>query len=277
MELVFVDSDRKKFVDCAVNDQGYVFELCVTAPQGIKVATKFGAQRIELCSALSDGGLTPSYGLIAHACDHCDPTNTKVNVLIRPRAGDFIYTVEEIKIMRNDILEAKALGVNGVVFGCLTPNGYIDRDAMHFLMEASEGLEVTFNRAFDLCANREETMEMLIAMGVKRVLSSGGKADALAGAQNLKELNDQAQGRISLIAGAGISRFNIAQIAKITGIKEYHFSAKVLEQSMMNYKNSDVFMGLPGSDEYVIQATGEDKAYETICALLHNGEDGCYL
>lgn len=84
----FVDSDRKKFVDCAVNDQGYVFELCVTAPQGIKVATKFGAQRIELCSALSEGGLTPSYGLIAHACDHCDPTNTKVNVLIRPRAGD---------------------------------------------------------------------------------------------------------------------------------------------------------------------------------------------
>lgn len=277
MELVFVDNDRKKFIDCAVNNQGYVFELCVTAPQGIKVAKKFGAQRIELCSALSEGGLTPSYGLIEHACETCLDTNTKVNVLIRPRAGDFIYTIEEIKIMRADIINAKAMGVNGVVFGCLTSNGYIDKDAMHFLMEASEGLDVTFHRAFDLCANREETLEMLIAMGVKNVLSSGGKADALDGAQNLKLLNEQANGRINLIAGAGITRFNIATIAEITDIKDYHFSAKVQEQSMMTYKNSDVFMGLPGSDEYVIQSTGEDKAYETICALLHKGEEGCFL
>lgn len=277
MELFFVDEDRKKFKNCAANERGYVFELCVTAPQGVKIATKFGVQRIELCSALSEGGLTPSSGLIDYACTLCDESNTKVNVLIRPRAGDFIYTVEEIKVMREDIMTARELGANGVVFGCLTPNGNLDKDAMRYLMEASAGMDVTFHRAFDLCANREDTLEMLIALGVKSVLSSGGKADAYEGAENLKQLNELANGRINLIAGAGISRFNISQIAQITGIKEFHFSAKVQEPSMMAYKNSDVFMGLPGSDEYVIQVTGEDKAYETICALLHHGEEGCYL
>lgn len=261
-------NDRASVADCALNQHGFMFEMCVTSSQGIKVATHLAAQRIELCSALSEGGLTPSYGLIKFACDHCALTNTKVNVLIRPRAGDFIYTLEELNIMRTDILQAKGMGVNGVVLGCLTPEGSVDKDAMHYLMEASEGMDVTFHRAFDVCANREETLELLINMGVKRVLTSGGMGDALEGADNLKRLQDQGSRRIAIMAGAGVTSHNIAQIAKISGIKEFHFSAKDEEPSMMRFVNDKVFMGLPGSNEYVLQVTSEDKAAETIKALL---------
>ena len=263
-----MNQERSSVIDCALNDRDYLFEMCVTSPQGIKVATRLGTQRIELCSALSEGGLTPSYGLIKFACDHCALTNTKVNILIRPRAGDFIYTLEELNIMRTDIIHAKRMGVNGVVFGCLTPDGTIDNDAMHYLMEASEGIDVTFHRAFDVCANREETLELLINMGVKRVLTSGGMGDALEGAENLKRLNEQANKRIAILAGAGVSPANIAQIAQISGVKEFHFSAKDEEPSMMRFMNDKVFMGLPGSNEYVLQVTSESKASETILALL---------
>lgn len=268
-----MENNSKNLVTSAANDLGYTFELCVTSTEGVKVASEIGAHRIELCSALSEGGLTPSYGMMRVAGEHCAEVDTKLNVLIRPRAGDFIYTSEELEIMRHDIMMARKFNANAVVVGCLTHDGKLDVDAMELMLDAAHGMELTFHRAFDLCADRIETMEQLIKLGVTRILTSGGKANALEGAMNIKELHDKADGRIHILAGAGVKPSNIVEIARISGIKEFHFSARDSYPSMMSYKNPDVFMGLPGSDEYAIQYTSKEIALETISALLNSAPE----
>lgn len=243
----------------------YKFELCVTAPQGCQVAEECRLDRIELCSALSEGGLTPSYGLLHYACSQS--VYSKVNVLIRPRAGDFIYSTSEVRVMRDDILRAKDEGANGVVIGCLNPEGWLDIKAMEVLLKAAEGMQVTFHRAFDVCADRIAMLELLIALKVDHVLTSGGMGSAQAGIAELAALQQQAKDRITLIAGAGVGPSNIAEIAQLTGIKEFHFSAKDTIPSQMQYRNPEVFMGLPGSDEYELQTTSLTKVIATIKAL----------
>lgn len=243
----------------------YKFELCVTSAQGCQVAEECRLDRIELCSALSEGGLTPSAGLLHYAC--AQSVYSKVNVLIRPRAGDFVYTTSEVRVMRDDILRAKDEGANGVVIGCLNPEGWLDVRSMEVLLKAAEGLHVTFHRAFDVCEDRMAMLEVLITMGVDHVLTSGGKGSALEGVAELAALQQQAKGRIKLIAAAGVGPDNIAQIAQISGVKEFHFSAKDTIPSQMTYRNPDVFMGLPGSNEYAVQITSLSKTIATIKAL----------
>ncbi len=245
----------------------YGFEMCVSSAQGCKVAESLKADRVELCCALSEGGLTPSVGLIKSAVSVCK--RTKVNVLIRPRAGDFIYDQEEIFAMVSDIEVCAEAGCSGVVFGCLDANGLLDVPAMDKLVAVAKkhNLKMTFHRAFDVCSDRKDILEKLIAYGFDLVLTSGGAASALGGIVELKALNEQANGRITLMAGAGVDPSNIAAIAVQTGITNFHFSAKSTVPSPMRYHNPAVFMGLPGSSEYELQITSKEKALATMQAL----------
>ena len=234
-------------------------ESCLAAQAG-------GANRVELCAGIPEGGTTPSYGEISMAREVLDIT--RLHVIIRPRGGDFLYSPMEVKTMLKDIEMAKHLGVDGVVFGCLTTNGEIDFTVMQELMKASQGLSVTFHRAFDVCRNPKEALEQIIELGCHRILTSGQQATAEQGIPLLKELQEQAAGRIILLAGCGVNEKNIARIALETGIQEFHFSARESIKSEMEYKNESVSMGgTVHIDEYERNVTTARRVMDTIQAI----------
>lgn len=244
------------------------FEICVTSPQGCEVAESCLATRVELCSALTEGGTTPSLGTVQVCRDICQ--HVKLHVLVRPRGGDFLYDKWEMQTMLRDIQALRQLQVNGVVIGCLTAQGRVDVENMRRLLDGCEGLNVTFHRAFDVCRDPAQALEDIIALGqINRILTSGAAGSAEQGIPYLSKLHQQAQGRISLMAGAGVNAGNIAKIAAQTGIDEFHFSAKDSVRSGMLYHNPQVFMGLPNLDEYAIPVTSADKVRATMQALQH--------
>lgn len=173
---------------------------------------------------MPEGGTTPSYGEIKQARRLL--TDTKLHVIIRPRGGDFVYSELEAECMLEDIQMCQMLCVDGVVFGCLTKDGDIDIPLCQRLMEASRGLSVTFHRAFDCTRNPEQALEDIISLGCDRILTSGQQPKAVDGTALLRQLNDQAAGRITLMAGSGVNETNIALIQQQTGICEFHFSAR---------------------------------------------------
>lgn len=225
----------------------YTIEVCTYSAESVAKAAEGGADRCELCSSIPEGGCTPSPGEIWKARQ---VPNIKIMVMIRPRGGDFLYTDDEIDIMINDIQTAKKLGANGVVFGCLTAEGDIDVVQMKKLMAHCDGLDVTCHRAFDMCRDPFKALEDLISVGVNRVLTSGLKPKAFDGIPTLKKLVEQSNGRIIIMPGCGVNKTNIVQIAKGTGAKEIHFSAKGLVPSTMTYHNENVSMS--GADKSII-------------------------
>ena len=186
--------------------KNYLFEVCTNSVESCIAAQEGGANRVELCAGIPEGGTTPSYGEIAMAREVL--TTTRLHVIIRPRGGDFLYSPIEIKTMLKDIEMARRLGADGVVFGCLTANGEIDVPVMEQLMEASEGLSVTFHRAFDVCRDASKALEQIINLGCDRILTSGQQATAELGIPLLKELRERAKGRITLLAGCGVKRIS---------------------------------------------------------------------
>ena len=198
-------------------------EVCANSYQSGKNAQDAGAHRIELCQELSVGGITPSYGLIKKVItDLSIPTF----VLIRPRSGNFVYTAEEFAIMKSDIEQCKALGVHGIVSGVLNEDKSIDIARTKELIALTRPLPFTFHRAFDEVKKPEEALELLIELGVERVLTSGQEKSAVKGMSLLAHLNKQANGRITILAGGGISSQNAAQFRAI-GLKEIHASASI--------------------------------------------------
>lgn len=244
----------------------YQFEVCANSVGSCLAAQTGGANRVELCAGIPEGGTTPSYGEISMAREILD--TTRLHVIIRPRGGDFLYSPIEVKTMLKDIEIARKLGVDGVVFGCLTANGEIDSTAMQELMLASQGLSVTFHRAFDVCCNPKEALEQIIELGCNRILTSGQQATAEQGIPLLKELQEQAAGRIILLAGCGVNENNIARIAQETGIQEFHFSARESIISEMEYKNESVSMGgTVHISEYERNVTTARRVMDTIQAI----------
>lgn len=244
----------------------YQFEVCANSVESCLAAQTGGANRVELCTGIPEGGTTPSYGEISMAREILD--TTRLHVIIRPRGGDFLYSPIEVKTMLKDIEIARKLGVDGVVFGCLTANGEIDSTAMQELMLASQGLSVTFHRAFDVCCNPKEALEQIIELGCNRILTSGQQATAEQGIPLLKELQEQAAGRIILLAGCGVNENNIARIAQETGIQEFHFSARESIISEMEYKNESVSMGgTVHINEYERNVTTARRVMDTIQAI----------
>jgi copper homeostasis protein len=228
------------------------FEVCAVNLQSALAAQQAGAHRIELCSALDVGGLTPSLGLVRAVVDALE---IPVHVLIRVREGGFCYTEEEFKIMLEDIRLCREAGAAGVVVGALTPDGKLNIPQMRAFKQAAGVLDLTCHRAFDFVENASEALETLIELGFVRVLSSGQAQTAFEGRVLLQQLIQQAQNRIAVMPGGGISAENIRAIAEFTGANDVHFSGK----KKVWTKNSCELSGLAfwhwQSDETLLQET----------------------
>ena len=198
-------------------------EVCCSSLKEVLEAERAGALRVELCSAIALGGITPSYGVIRSVVEAVK--TIKVNVLIRVREGGFCYTDEEVEAMCRDIEFCREVGVDGVVIGALTADGEIDIEACRKMMAAAQGMSVTFHRAFDVCRNGEKALGDIISLGCDRLLTSGMEQNAEQGATYIAKLVEQAAGRIVIMPGAGIRPNNIAWIEKITAATEFHSTA----------------------------------------------------
>ena len=199
----------------------YFREACCTSLEAVLAAERTGAQRVELCERLEVGGVTPSEPLLRSVLA---ATHLPVNVLVRPRGGDFVYTEEETQAMLESIRLCRELGVNGVVIGALTSAGEVDLPLMRRLIAAARPLSVTFHRAFDETADPLAALEDVIALGCDRLLTSGHAPDAFTGRALIGELVRRAAGRIVVMAGCGVRPGNIAEIARACAAPEYHSS-----------------------------------------------------
>jgi copper homeostasis protein len=215
-------------------------EICVDSAEGAVAAERGGADRVELCDNLLEGGTTPSAGCIKVARRG---VKVGLQVIIRPRGGDFLYTDRELEVMREDIRLAKDLGADGVVLGCLTAGGDIDVSHTGELLELARPMNVTFHRAFDMSRDPNRALEDLIKLRVDRVLTSGQEASCLEGLDLLAALEKQSAGRIIVMPGGGITPRNVGRIIAGTGVKEVHLSARSTVESAMQYRNPRVFMG----------------------------------
>lgn len=197
-----------------------LLEVCVDSSTGLHAAVEGGAGRLEVCSRLDVGGLTPTDALVAEAL----ATSVPSFAMIRPRAGDFVYSPRELDNMRVDLERKKALGAHGFVLGLLTRSGDVDVPHLRELVALASPRSVTFHRAFDHALNRLEALERLIECGVARVLTSGGAADAFKGREELRHLVERARGRITILPGGGVRAHNAAAIVEATGVTELHGS-----------------------------------------------------
>lgn len=223
-------------------------EICSNNWRSARAADQAGADRIELCSALGEGGVTPSAGLIRQCVNNL---SLKIHVLIRARAGDFYYNAEEIEIMKNDVKFCKEQGVDGVVIGFLTTDGSIDKALTQEFIELARPMKITFHRAFDRCQHPLEALEELIELKVDYLLSSGQQAKAIDGADLLKELVIKSRDRIKIMAASGVRMQLLPQLIEKTNAHAYHLSSRTKENSEMIYQKIDVNLG---DDEYMIDS-----------------------
>lgn len=205
---------RRDFVKTPI-----LLEICVDSLQSAVAAEQGGAHRVELCSGLSEGGITPSAGLIATVRQG---VSLGLHVMIRPRPGDFCYDTDEFAAMKKDVLMAKQLGADGVVFGILKENEEIDSDRTRSLVEIARPLSATFHRAFDISHDLESALEVLVQAGVNRILTSGGASTAEEGVATIARLVAVAPNHINLIAAGRIRENNVAHIIATTGVTEIH-------------------------------------------------------
>lgn len=197
-------------------------ECCVTSLEEALEAQAGGAQRVELCEQLSVGGVTPSIELIRSVRERL---TIPVNVLVRPRGGNFVFSEEEVEAMLKSIEECREAGINAVVIGALDERGNVDMPVMRRLIEAARPLKVTFHRAFDVCANPLKAFEDVISLGCERLLTSGHEATAYDGRRLIGTLVRNAAGRIIVMAGCGVKPYNIVEIERVSEAPEYHSSA----------------------------------------------------
>ena len=197
-----------------------LLEVCVDTPAGLAAAIAGGADRIELCAALALQGLTPAPGLMAQAASAPIP----IYPMIRPRNGDFTYDAGDLDHIRRDIDAVREYGLAGVVIGANLPDGQLDLAALELIVEHSKGLGLSLHRSFDLVPDQSVALEAAIALGFERVLTSGGALTAQAGAERIAALVEQADGRIGILAGAGVKPGNVAELVQRTGVREVHGS-----------------------------------------------------
>jgi copper homeostasis protein len=204
-------------------EKRFLVEVCAADLDSVIAASAGGADRIELCANLPEGGTTPSIGLVKSALEL---SNLPVRVLIRPRPGDFCYSPPDTRAMIEDIAALKDLGVDGFVIGALTPEGDVDLAVMEQLIMVIGKLPWTFHRAFDFCREPFHTLDTIISLGADTLLTSGQAASALKGAALIRSLAEYADGKIDIMAGAGIIPENIREIAVQTGCRSFHLSGR---------------------------------------------------
>ena len=217
-----------------------IFEICVDSVRGVRAAKEAGAQRVELCADLLEGGITPSLGMIRQARA---VSGIGLHVMIRPRGGDFLFDPDEFAIMKADIELAKREGADGVVIGLLKSGGAIDAERVGELSALARPMAVTFHRAFDMTPDPFQALETLIGLGIDRVLTSGQEASVLEGLPLIASLVKETRDRIIVMPGGGITARNIARIVEAAKPREIHFAALEPASSGMIFRREHVFMG----------------------------------
>lgn len=231
-------------------------EVAANSLTSALTAHRAGADRIELCANLELGGTTPSPGTMIIARERLD---IPIHVLIRPRAGDFVYNATEIEEMKQTIRFCKSLNIDGVVVGFLTPEGKIDKSKTLEVIEAAEGMDLTFHRAFDQVIDQEEALETIIDMGFDRILTSGGMPTTPEGVRQISQLIRQAEDRIIIMPGGGINNFNFGDVVEHTGAKEFHMSAKKVVKSPVEFRPRRDLLNAQDIHPYNYIASSEEK------------------
>lgn len=238
---------------------GYTLECCVDSVESAIAAKKGGADRIELCSALVIGGLSPSQALYRKIREQVD---IPIRVLLRPRFGDFCYTDFEHEILKEEIRSFRKLGADGIVIGTMKPDGTLNLEQMKELMEEAQGMPVTLHRAFDMCQDPFVTLEEAKKLGISTILTSGQKNTCVDGVELLKELVEKAQGETEILIGGGVDASVLPMLSEKTKAKAYHMSGKISMESEMRYRKQDVSMGVASVSEYEIWRTSEKRVRE---------------
>lgn len=246
--------------------ENYVLEVCVDSVESAVAAAKGGATRLELCANLIIGGTTPSFALFETVRKAVD---IPVNVLIRPRFGDFLYTDAEYNIMCREIAWFAQNGANAVVIGALKADGTLDSEKMRGMIAAAKGCRVTMHRAFDVCRDPYTVLDEAVALGVDTILTSGQKANAWAGRELIGELLKRVAERADILIGGGVSAGMIADFRREYPLsRAFHLSGKTVLDSGMTYRNAEVSMGLPGISEFQVWRTGESAIRSAADALM---------
>ena len=251
-----------------VNESMYRLEVCVDSVQSAVNAASGGASRLELCSNLTEGGTTPSLGMLKTVKK---AVSIPVYAMVRPRGGDFLYSDTELQVMKEDIRLLKENGVDGIVFGVLTANGDIDLEKTKELLQLSRPLPVTFHRAFDMARDLDSSLDVLVDLGIERVLTSGGDSTALEGLPVLERLVRRGGNKILVVPGGGITERNLDRILMGCGATEFHCSARCSVASAMDFRRTNVGMGASfGPPEYCVKVADQNRvtALLAVCGSL---------
>jgi len=240
-------------------------EVCLDSADSAAAAAEGGADRVELCANLLEGGTTPSAGMIQE-------TRTAIEiglmVMIRPRGGDFRYGGREMAAMKHDVRLAKNLGADGVVLGLLEPDGTVDRERTARLVDLARPLAVTFHRAFDMTCDPFEALETLAGIGVDRILTSGQEPTVMEGTELIRQLVDRAGDRVTILPGCGITARNLERVVRETGVSEVHVVGTETAESPMRFRNSRVSMGTElRAPEYERAVTSAEAVGEMVRVL----------
>ena len=247
-----------------------LLEVCVDSIESALAAGRGGAHRVELCSNLMEGGVTPSAGLISNIRRK---VSIDIHVMIRTRGGDFCYSAEEFETMEQDVLTAKQLGANGVVFGILTNDGEVDVPRTRHLVQIARPLKTTFHRAFDMSRELDKSLADVIEAGADRVLTSGGEQRVEDGIQTVAKLVKAAGQRVAVMVGSGITESNVCRMIRETGVREIHASLRARVASPMQYRNDKISMGSAKGREYERMIVIED-AVRRLLESANNGVGG---
>lgn len=244
----------------------FEIEVCANSVLSAVAAEKGGADRVELCDNLYEGGTTPSAAMIFQAKQQ---TSIDLFPIIRPRGGDFFYSEMEMQIMLKNIAIALQMGADGFVIGCLTADGKVDYEKCARLIDAAKGLSITFHRAFDMCDDAFEALDVIKKLGVQRILTSGQKNKAMDGVSMISDLVKAAGNDLIIMAGSGINEENVLDIARQTQAKAFHVSLRESHESKMIFRRENVFMGgLKEIPEYTNKYTCAERVKALIKLLL---------
>lgn len=240
-------------------------EICVDSVKSCINAEKGRADRLELCGNMFEGGTTPSFGVLKLAREK---VNAPIYAMVRPRGGDFCYDDIEFEIMKKEIKLMKELKIDGIVFGILTKDGNVDKERCTELLELWGSGKATFHRAIDVSCDLNKACETIISIGFERILTAGGEANVMSGIIKLKELVEKYNDKIIIMPGSGINERNIEYIRDVVKANEYHMTANKIVNSLMEYKNENVFMGtVLTPPEFSIKYTDENKVKTIISKI----------
>ena len=237
------------------------FEVCLDSVESAMEAQAGGADRVELCDNLLEGGTTPSAGMIRMVRNKI---SIGLQVIIRPRGGDFCYSDIEMEVMKEDVISARKMGADGIVIGILRPDGRVDREKCRVLMAQRGDMNVTFHRAFDMTRDPFEALEDIISLGCQRILSSGQEATVPEGLDLLKELVQKAGDRIIIMPGNGISERNLKKVIRVSGASEFHVYIHSPRYSRMEYKADHIHMGTPVNQNEFVNLFSDRTKMETL-------------